>query len=170
MGNATSKVPALVFATNDFVKGNELPRSFHDVMPGGPSLTRQEFAAECDINSIMSKYEGHLADPMKSVREPMYVDFTGMPNTLMEAMSVLHRGSDAFMSLPAAVRREFNNDPAEFLDFAYDPDNMDQLREWGLAKPKPPEVAPVIGPVPAPAVPAAPAVAPAAAPGPVKGA
>lgn len=127
----------------DTFRHNDLPREAHIVMPGGPSLTRQEMAAECDINNIMKQYEKHLADPMRSVREPRYYDFTQMPDTLMGAMDVFHRAEEAFMTLPAQVRREFDNDPALFADFASDPENLEQMREWELApRPEPPAKAP----------------------------
>lgn len=129
----------LPVASNDFAKSNGLPRSAFETMPGGPSLTRQEFAEECDINNIMKRYDAYISDPMRSVREPVYYDFTEMPDTLMGAMEVLHRGEDAFFKLPAEVRREFDNNPAAFVDFASDPENVGQMRTWGLA---PPEKAP----------------------------
>jgi len=123
-------------AFHDFAKGNSLPRSAFEVHPGGPSLTRQEFADECDINTIMGKYDAYLSDPMRSVREPLYYDFTQQPDTLIEAMEVLKAGETAFYSLPAIVRREFDNNAASFVDFASDPENLPQMRTWGLAKPE----------------------------------
>lgn len=162
---ANVKAPSTPVALNDFYKSNgEVHRP---VMPGGPSLTRQEFSAECDINTIMSRYDGFLSDPMRSVRIPQYVDFTEFPETLMGFMDVLKAGETAFYSLPATVRREFDNDPASFVDFASDPTNVEQMRAWGLAAPAPekpqgpPSAAPgassSAGPVPA-------------SPGPVSGA
>lgn len=144
----------------DFYKTNGLDRKDTDHHPVGASMTRQEFADECDINNLMKQYEGHLANPMASLREPVYVDFTAVPSTLMETMDILHAGTDAFMSLPASVRKEFDNNAVAFVDFASNPDNIDKLRELGLAKPKP-------APAPEPAKPAQvvpPAAAPPAAP------
>lgn len=114
-----------------------------------PSLTRQEFAAECDINVIMEKYQKTGMLPANNAgREPMYVDFTSMPNNLMDTMRMFDDAQTAFMTLPAGVRREFENDPARFVDFAGDPANMDKLREWGLAAPKKAEEAPPPKPEP----------------------
>ena len=129
----------------DFAFSNGMSYEERSVSNDEPSLTRQEFKDECDINSIMSRYDAYLADPMKSVREPIYYDFASMPKTLMEAMEVVKTGAEAFMRLPAAVRREFDNDPAAFVDYAADPSNVDQMRVWGLAQPVPP------GAVPSPA-------------------
>lgn len=128
--------PPIPLAINDFAKSNGLPRAAFETMPGGPSLTRQEFAEECDINNIMQRYDAYISDPMRSVREPVYYDFTAMPDSLMGAMEVLHRGEEAFFRLPAVVRKEFDNDPARFVDYAADPSNVKQMREWGLAAPE----------------------------------
>lgn len=101
-------------------------------------MTRQEFAEECDINVIMAQYErtgviSHVAE-----REPIYYDFTAVPD-LMTAMSVMQDAETAFMSLPAKVRRDFDNDPLKFVDFASNPDNLDEMRKYGLAPPAPKE-------------------------------
>lgn len=127
-------VPSVAF--HDFYKTNGLPREAHEVHSEGASLTRQEFMEECDINTIMAKYDGYLSDPMRSVRDAVYVDFTAVPSTLMESMQILNEARDAFYRLPALVRREFDNDPALWADFAADPANVEQMREWGLAAPE----------------------------------
>jgi hypothetical protein len=163
MTNGIKEKPPAV-ALYDFYKTNGLDRSVHEVAPGGPSLTRQEFRDECDINTIMARYDGFLADPMRQVRDPVYYDFTTMPNNLLDAMDVMAKGMAAFMTLPATVRREFDNDAAAFVDFASDPVNLPQMRTWGLAAPavaapaKPPETA-------ARAVAASPTAPPTASPG-----
>lgn len=148
-----AKVPSPSVAYHDFYKtnGQEHP----PFVTEGPSLTRQEFAEECDINSIMARYDGYLSDPMRSIREPTYYDFTDLPQTLLESMEVLRQGEEAFFRLPALVRREFDNNPAAFVDFAANPENLETLREWGLAEPikapEPPMKVEVVNPAPAPA-------------------
>lgn len=152
---AAARGPSTPMAYHDFYKTNGADTT---VYPVGPSMTRQEFAEECDINTLMARYDAHLSDPMRSIREPMYVDFTDMPDTLMGTMALVQEASDAFYRLPAIVRREFDNDPVMFTEFASDPANIDQLRTWGLAKPKPAEPAPPSSPAPAAApAPSAPA-------------
>lgn len=107
-----------------------------DVVPEGPSLTRQEFADECDINVLMAQYEktgviNHFNDGT-----PQYLDITEMPDDLMGSLAVMKEAESAFMRLPAGVRKEFDNDPLQFVEYATDPNNLDTLREWGLAAPK----------------------------------
>ena len=38
-----------------------------------------------------------------------------------------------FLDLPAKVRDRFKNDPGQFLEFATDPSNVDELVKMGLA-------------------------------------
>lgn len=110
---------------------------------GNVSLTRQEFADECDINVLMSRFEktGIWPGPLAK-GEPRYFDFTEMPEDFRAAMDMMVDAEKAFMSLPADVRREFDNSPAEFVDYATDPANLEQMREWGLAPPAPAPIAP----------------------------
>lgn len=150
-------------ATHDFYKFGGDRCVFHTE---GASLTRQEFADECDINSIMARYEGHVIGGPGNLppANPVYFDFAAAPQTLLEFLTFMQDADRQFMTLPAAVRREFDNDPKLFVDFASDPENLDQMRTWGLAPKAPPEAPQA--PTAVPAVPpgAAPPAAPAAAP------
>ena len=105
-----------------------------------PSLTRQEFAEDCDINALMSRYEKTGVISHVNKREPMYLDLTEVPD-LQQAMQLLADAETAFMSLPARVRAEFDNDAMKFVEYAQNPDNVEQMRAWGLAEPaeRPPE-------------------------------
>lgn len=100
----------------------------------GESRTRQEFADECDINVIMKKYQRTGVMP-QSTRPPVYVDNWDAPD-FQGAMNMLLEADRAFMQLPAVVRREFENDPAQFVEFAMDSKNMPKLKEWGLTAPE----------------------------------
>lgn len=101
----------------------------------GPSKTRQEFKDECDVNMIMDRYNKTGEFPFKEAVPPVYYDFVGMPD-LQDALGHLRDADDAFMSLPANVRKEFDNDPVRFVEFATNADNVGKLREWGLAAPE----------------------------------
>lgn len=108
----------------------------------GASLTRQEFAEECDINALMARYEKTGVISHVARGEPQYLDLSDVPD-LATAMSVVHAAEAAFMSLPAGVRATFDNDPMRFIDFAENPDNLEQMRAWGLAKPAEPPPEPL---------------------------
>lgn len=111
-------------------------RSNFDTVNNEPSMTRQEFSEECDINTIMARYEETGVVSHINKREPMYIDFTMLPGDLAGMLAQLKLGEDAFMSLPASVRKEFDNNAINFVDFASDPENLDKMREWGLAPPE----------------------------------
>lgn len=109
------------------------------------SKTRQDMAAECDINNIMQRYEkfgGNMADPNKV---PMYLDLSMAPADLMEAMNTINEAEYAFSQLPAHVRKEFDNDAMRFVEYATSGDDkaLERLREWGLAEPAPVEEPPM---------------------------
>lgn len=103
-----------------------------------PSLTRSEFADECDINSIMARYEKTGVMPGQALpnQPPMYLDLTEVPD-YRSALEQVMEAQEAFMRLPAKARAEFDNDPAQFVQFAADPANIEQMRSWGLAPPAP---------------------------------
>lgn len=104
---------------------------------GGPSMTRQEFADECDVNLLMKRYDvvgGGMPPAPGSV--PMYIDFTSKPDNLMDALAMMKSAETAFMTLPASVRKEFDNDPLRFVEYAENEANLPRMREWGLAEPE----------------------------------
>lgn len=108
-----------------------------------PSLTRQEFAAECDINNIMAQYNttGFLPNNLNS-RDPQYLDVSNTPTRLQDALELVKEAQTAFMQLPAAIRREMDNDPVKFVAWAQDPANADTMRKYGLREPLPVEPPP----------------------------
>lgn len=113
-----------------------IPHDPVDQEVGGPSMTRQEFSEECDVNALMARYDkvGGVLPPPNNM-EPLYLDLTALPTDYMSAMNAMIDAENAFMTLPAKVRAEFENNPAAFVNFALDKANLDQLRTWGLAPP-----------------------------------
>lgn len=97
-------------------------------------MTRQEFRDECDINVLMATYErnGNISHLNKGT--PQYLDVTDVPD-LPKAIAMMNAAEEAFMTLPASVRREFDQDPVKFVEYAQDPENVEQMRKWGLAAP-----------------------------------
>lgn len=97
-----------------------------------PSLTKQEFVEECDINNLMVRYQktGLLTHVNRYQGE--YSDVTGAVD-YHEAQQIVLAASNAFMSLPSAMRARFDNDPGKFLDFVSNPANAEVMYELGLA-------------------------------------
>lgn len=134
----------------DFYKSSGVRGDFDSFEP---SLTRQEFAEECDINTIMERYEKTGAISHVNRAEPVYLDTTLYPG-LQASMDAFREAGVAFNALPAVVRREFDNDPQKFVEFAVNPENLGRMREWGLAAPEKLPDAPMRVEVVSPAAPA----------------
>lgn len=98
--------------------------------------TKSEFKESCDINYIMHKYLKTRVVPVMT-KTPIYGDFSE-PFDYMTAQNALIAANDNFESLPADVRKKFDNDPAKFLEFATNPDNQDEMIKMGLL-PEPPK-------------------------------
>lgn len=101
----------------------------------GESKTLQNFKDECDINNIMKKFERTGMLNHAKAFEGGYGDFTDTPVDFQEAMNIVLRAEEMFATVPAKVRKEFDNDAGKFLSFVEDPANLERCRELGLALP-----------------------------------
>lgn len=98
------------------------------------SRTQQQFLQESDINYIVRKYADteNFVDPSIPVsRRPVYGDFANCPS-FQDYQNQVNAISDIFARFPSEVRTQFNNNPAEFAEFASDLRNLDKLAEMGL--------------------------------------
>lgn len=94
----------------------------------------QSAKEECDINVIVRRFG--LTKVLPDVPlPPTYADFTEAGD-FRESMEAIRMAKESFMQLPADVRSKFRNDPGAFVDFCSDPENLDEMREMGLAVPK----------------------------------
>lgn len=113
--------------------------NFRSVHPGflcvGPSMTQQHFKDECDINVIIARHDttGLWCKPgdLAKVRQPIFDDFSVLPD-FMDAQNFLNEAGDLFNALPSGIRRRFDNNPAELLEFLADPANASEAVALGL--------------------------------------
>lgn len=98
-----------------------------------PSRTKQAEKPACDINNIVARYLERGIITHVAKHEGRYDNFIDAP-TYHEAMSAVAEAKEAFDTLPAALRKRFGNDPAAFLDFVKDPENVDEMMALGLAE------------------------------------
>lgn len=104
------------------------------------SLTKQSFAEEADINTIVKRF-GLSGELPSDVRMPMNGDFTEVPD-FRGAMDMIVAARESFQAMPWDVRSRFHNDPAEFVDFCSDPENRSEAIKLGLVeKPVDPGIA-----------------------------
>ena len=97
---------------------------------GGPSLTKQSFKDECNINKIMAKFQRTGAIDHYSTYAEQYGDCT--PMELADAQQIIINAQTMFDDLPSSVRKKFNNDPEEFLEFVQDEKNTEEMVQMGL--------------------------------------
>jgi len=104
------------------------------VLYPGSGGAKQSFKKECDINNILALYaKTGLLTPVTK-RSPAFVDVSFVGD-YRQAVENVRIADEMFMELPSAVRSEFDNDAAEFLDFCTNPDNEDEMRDMGLLPP-----------------------------------
>ncbi len=100
-----------------------------------PTLTKQSFKKECDINNIMAKFQRTGAITHVQKNQQNYGFASAL--TFTESMNIVAKGQSMFNELPSSIRTKFDNDPAKFLDFVQDESNADELVELGLANAPP---------------------------------
>lgn len=93
---------------------------------GEESLTKQSHAAECDLNRIMERALKQGMLPPMSNQQGTYADVSEMGD-FQVAHNKLRNASDFFHSLPASVRRQFDDSVKSFLEWSAEPANFAEL-------------------------------------------
>lgn len=104
-----------------------------------PSRTKQSFKEECDINTILKRFNITGQLPVCPL-QPQYGDFSGVFD-YQTALNAVIAAQDSFNALPATLRNRFANDPAAFVDFCSDESNREEMIRLGLVIEKATEVA-----------------------------
>jgi len=129
------------------------------------TMAKQAFKDECDINTIMSKYQKTgLIEHVQKV-QGSYGDFTSVQDYQLSLNQVI-AAQEAFDQLPAKIRERFNNDPAHLMSFMNDDKNAEEAIALGLAErvsPPQPKAAPAASKEPEATPPATKAATPPAA-------
>ncbi|AXH76686.1 MAG: internal scaffolding protein [Microviridae sp.] len=115
--------------------------------PQNSKHTKQEFKEECDINTIMKRYE--LTGELPNISEvaPQYLDVSAGVD-FQQSMEFVAGANSLFGEMPSAIRNKFNNDPREFVEFCSLEKNRPELAEMGLLNVKPPQPIPTPTPLP----------------------
>lgn len=122
--------------------------------------THQEFKDEVNVNSIIRKYQ--RTGMLTHVRENpgVYMDLTDIGDYQEAAQKVVDANT-TFNSLSSELRKKFNNDPQNLINYLEDPKNLDEAQELGLVSlsrdkippktsTKPPEAPKKADPTPSP--------------------
>lgn len=104
------------------------------VFPDNSPHTQQSFKEECDINTIMRRYQATGQLPAMNETAPQYLDVSGME--FQSAMEFVAGAQSMFNDMPSEVRARFQNDPVQFLDFTSREENRAEMHAMGLLKPE----------------------------------
>lgn len=116
-----------------------------------PSLTKQEFKEEADINVIMERFlrNGTLPPP---VLPEHFLDLAERP-TYFDTATRLAEANAVFYRLDAKLRAEHLNDPARWADAvvqAVDANDREAIKALGIEVPEKPQEKPEAGKSPVP--------------------
>lgn len=106
-----------------------------------PTLTKQSFKEQSDVNNIVRAYQAQGVIPRLNPRAPRYGDVSRIP-TYHDAQQIVKDTELAFRALPAKLRNYFKNDPGSFIDFVSDAQNDALGVEIGLFEAKTPKAPP----------------------------
>lgn len=95
------------------------------ILDYGESRTKQSFKDSCDVNKILARAQITGAESHLARFGAKYGDFGNFD--FAENYRKIHEAERIFGNLPAEVRREFDQDPAEFFEFVNKPENAEKL-------------------------------------------
>lgn len=93
-------------------------------------MTDQKYKNSCDINNIVKQFAKTGILPTNN-KMPQYGDFSAIP-TLEAAFDTAQTAVDAFLSLPATIRKLLDNDPANLEKFVSNEENKEICEKYGL--------------------------------------
>lgn len=106
--------------------------------PTNPSRVDQSQREQTDINAMVARAQRTGQWPLpQSGRQPVYGDVSNVPSSMLEAFEIVEQASQAFMALPAEIRRSMRNDPANLELWLQDPSNRADAVKHGLLNPPP---------------------------------
>lgn len=107
-----------------------------------PSKTIQSEKDACDINLIVQRAAaGEFIQHVNHRTGDWGLDVSGVSD-YQTALNFVQAAQSQFMELPAHIRARFQNNPAEFLAFIENPDNIEEGRKLGIFKPADPVATP----------------------------
>lgn len=101
----------------------------------GPTRTKQEFKAECQISTIVRRFTETGVFTHVAPQVAQYGDFSNV-TTFQEAISRVDDAQSAFMALPAHTRARMDNSPQRLLEFLADEANRSEALDLGLLEAK----------------------------------
>jgi phage internal scaffolding protein len=101
----------------------------------GDSMTQQHFAEESEINNILRSHDRNGVIEHIHRGNAIYGDFSNITD-FSDALYQIKEAQQEFLNIPSEIREKFQNDAGQFFKFASNPDNLQELRDMGLANPQ----------------------------------
>ena len=95
-------------------------------------FTQQSHKKECDVNYIIEKYDKHGVINHVQKIEAKFGDATGLD--FRKAQDLYLNAQNMFEQLPANIKKRFNQNAGEFLEFMEDEGNRAEAIELGLIR------------------------------------
>lgn len=125
------------------IKTTERPNRYHSkrvqTINTEPSKTQQQFKNDVNVNNIMKKYHATGQITHLNNRQGAYADISNAQD-YFTSLTTIKQAGEAFDQLPSGIRKKFNNDPGELLEFIHNPNNFDECVEMGIFDPKQPKI------------------------------
>jgi len=102
---------------------------------GDKGVTKQSDLKDTDINALFKRFEKTGQLPEMILKNGHYGDFSSVPE-FQEAQNIIKHADEQFANLDVTIRNRFQNDPAQFLEFVTNPNNLNDLEQMGLLKPE----------------------------------
>lgn len=101
----------------------------------GESLTKQALAYEADVNVIVARYIKTGDATAFNLSPGRFADVSDIGD-YASCLANVEAARAAFAELPAKVRDQFGNDPANLLEAASDPRRRSELEAAGIVVPE----------------------------------
>lgn len=96
---------------------------------GGFSMTDAAAVNDCDINTIIKRYN---AGDRSSVREGAYFGDVSEIGDFAKALETVQKARSEFEKVPSEIRAVFGNDPAVMIEWLKNPANDEEAVKYGL--------------------------------------
>ena len=96
---------------------------------GGVSLTDGSALKDCDINTIIKRYN---AGDRSQVRETAYFGDVSEVGDFVQALATVQKARKDFEAVPAEIRAMFGNDPSVMIEWLKDSAHDDEAVKLGL--------------------------------------
>ncbi|AXL15232.1 internal scaffolding protein [Microviridae sp.] len=104
------------------------------------SMTEQCHLDEVKIQNVVSRARKQGFADHLSQYGGTYGDFCSAPD-FHTAQTIIAEARSMFATIPAEIRAQFYNDPAQFLEFMQEPKNREKIEAFGFTTDHLPEVA-----------------------------